>query len=207
MSRAIKTLQGVLLRAWGRGKVTNLLTVVVALTLATLTPAFAGTGVGAVFNIGATNTVNALTYLKGSVNQATLVLNNTNIGSAATALDLRVASGKPPMKVNSPTRVTNLNADKLDGKSSEDLMPTKTYTRYGESDPIEPGMVGAAEAYCLTGDIALGGGYSALDPKSQVTVSEPGPNKTSWRVQVNNQNAVGSGTTFTVFAEVLCADL
>jgi hypothetical protein len=35
------------------------------------------------------------------------------------ALSLQVASGSPPLAVNSDTRVTNLNADKLDGKSEE----------------------------------------------------------------------------------------
>jgi hypothetical protein len=44
MSWATKTLKGVFLRAWGGGKVTNLLTVVVALTLATVTPAVAANG-------------------------------------------------------------------------------------------------------------------------------------------------------------------
>jgi hypothetical protein len=54
----------------------------------------AGTGVGGVFNLGQTNTVNALSVLTGSVNRALLVLQNTSRGTSATALDLRVASGK-----------------------------------------------------------------------------------------------------------------
>ena len=45
MSRATgKVLKSIFLRAFARGKVTNLLTVVVALTLATATPATAANG-------------------------------------------------------------------------------------------------------------------------------------------------------------------
>lgn len=48
-----------------------------------------GTGVGGVFNLGRTNTVNALSVLTGSVNRAMLVLQNTSAGTSATALDLK----------------------------------------------------------------------------------------------------------------------
>src|SRR6266511_3641604 len=67
----------------------------------TTTTALAGSGVGAVFNLGQTNTVN-----------------DTSTNSAATALNLSVAARRTPFKVNSAVKVSNLNADQLDGKDS-----------------------------------------------------------------------------------------
>ena len=105
------------LRALTTGKYI-LLAVVAALTLATASVAVAGSGVGGVFNLGQTNTVNAITKLVGSVTGASLVIDNNSTGTAATALNLQVEPGKSPMKVNSTTKVANLNADRLDGKDS-----------------------------------------------------------------------------------------
>src|SRR2546423_4177311 len=78
------------------------------------------------FILGATNRVNAaseVTNVKADNTQnpiasPLLTLENLTTGTGATALALNVASGKPPFSTNSPTRVTNLNADKLDGLDS-----------------------------------------------------------------------------------------
>ena len=78
----------------------------------------AGNGIGAIFNLGAVNTVNATTTLSGSAAGASLrVRNRTN----APALDLRVPAGTAPMKVNSATKVEFLNADSIDGLDSSEL--------------------------------------------------------------------------------------
>jgi hypothetical protein len=110
-----------ILRALATGKYA-LLTVVAMLTLALTSTALAGNGVGGVFNLGVTNTVNALTKLTGSVAGSSLVIDNNSTGTGATALNLQVEAGKAPMKVNSGTKVTNLNADKIDGKDSTDFV-------------------------------------------------------------------------------------
>jgi hypothetical protein len=94
------------------------LAVILALTVGLASTALAGTGVGARFQLGKVNTVNAVTKLMGTVAGPSLVVDNNASGTAATALDLQVEPGNAPMKVNSGTRVTNLNADKLDGKDS-----------------------------------------------------------------------------------------
>lgn len=99
----------------------TVLAVAAALTLGTASAALAGSGVGGVFNLGKTNTVNAITTLVGSVSGPSLRIDNNSTNSAATALDLQVEPGKTPMKVNSPTKVANLNADRLDDKSAEEL--------------------------------------------------------------------------------------
>ena len=62
------------------------------------TAAIAGTGVGGIFNLGQTNTVNAPSSLKGSTHAQNLRITNTGSGSA---LALKVGSGHPPMTVNS----------------------------------------------------------------------------------------------------------
>ena len=108
------------LSALRRGKVL-VLALLVALTLGTASAALAGSGVGGVFNLGKTNTVNAITTLVGSVSGPSQRIDNNSTNSAATALDLQVEPGKTPMKVNSTTKVAKLNADRLDDKSAEDL--------------------------------------------------------------------------------------
>jgi hypothetical protein len=92
--------------------------VMMALVLGVATSALAGTGVGARFDLGKTNTVNAVSKLVGSVVGPSLQLDNNSTGAGATALDLQVEPGKAPMKVNSGTKVTNLNSDTVDGKDS-----------------------------------------------------------------------------------------
>jgi hypothetical protein len=98
------------------------LAVMLALVVGVASTALAGTGVGAAFNLGQLNTVNAISKLVGSVAGPSLQIDNNSTGAEATALDLQVESGKALMKVNSGTKVANLNADKLDGKSADQLI-------------------------------------------------------------------------------------
>jgi hypothetical protein len=92
------------------------LALVLAVMLGLATAALAGTGVGAAFNLGKLNTVNRISQLVGSLDDAMLRIDNNNSGTNATALDLQVEMGHAPMKINSSTQVANLNADQLDGK-------------------------------------------------------------------------------------------
>jgi hypothetical protein len=57
----------------------------IALTVGLATTALAGTGVGALFNLGKTNTVNAMSSLVGSVAGPSLKIDNTSTGVGATA--------------------------------------------------------------------------------------------------------------------------
>ena len=83
------------------------------------TAALAGTGIGGVFNLGATNTVNAPTVLQGSTSgQQLRVVNNTGTGTGTTGIGIHTAPNEPPLAVDSKIRVDNLNADLLDGQSS-----------------------------------------------------------------------------------------
>jgi hypothetical protein len=70
------------------------------------------------------NTATAITKLTGTVGGGpALQVSNPSTATGSTALDLQVATGKAPMKVNSQTKVTNLNADKVDGKDSSTFAP------------------------------------------------------------------------------------
>jgi hypothetical protein len=91
---------------------------ITAMACLTATSALAGTGVGAVFNLGRTNTVNASSILKGSAKGSMLAVTN----SRGPALSLHVAHGKQPLMVNSSARVQNLNASLLAGRSAGQFM-------------------------------------------------------------------------------------
>jgi hypothetical protein len=94
--------------------------VVSSLTLVA-TAAVAGTGVGAVFNLGRTNTVNGSTALTGSTNGQQLRVVNTNAGGSAAGIGISTPGNKPPLVVNSTTKVGHLNVDLLDGLDSSAL--------------------------------------------------------------------------------------
>jgi len=93
------------------------LAVMLALVLGVATTALAVVP-GDPFRLGQTNGIDAMSTLVGNVAGTMLRVDNNSTGAGATALDLRVEEGKPPMKVNSATRVALLNADKVDGKDS-----------------------------------------------------------------------------------------
>lgn len=95
------------------------LAVVLALMLGVATTAIAAAP-GDPFRLGKGNVVKKLTILKSNAKSATLRLVNERSGSA---LDLRVKPGKPPMKVNSGGKVNRLNADRLDGRDSDQILP------------------------------------------------------------------------------------
>lgn len=80
--------------------------------------AMAGTGIGSVFNLGRSNSVNNGSVLKGHAKDAMLTVRNRGSG---TALRLRVRAGKPPFTVNSATRIRHLNADRIDGVNGSKL--------------------------------------------------------------------------------------
>ncbi len=79
------------------------------------TTGFAGTGIGALFNLGQTNTVNQTSTLTGTKAGPMLNIVNNNTQTGATPLNLQAAAGKAPMTTNSSVKVTNFNADKVDG--------------------------------------------------------------------------------------------
>jgi hypothetical protein len=95
------------------------LAVVLGLLFGLAATALAGTGVGAPFNLGQKNIVNAISRLVGKVDGPMLLVDNNSAGTKATTLTLNTEAGKSPMKVSSnAATATNLSADKFDGQDS-----------------------------------------------------------------------------------------
>jgi hypothetical protein len=77
---------------------------------------------GGSFILGQANTASSPSSLTASINDRSLKLTNMNTGTGASVLGLNVVRGHPPFLVNSDTKVTNLNADKLDGFDSASFL-------------------------------------------------------------------------------------
>jgi hypothetical protein len=103
--------------------------------------ALGGTGLATTqgFILGTTNSVDSaskVTNVKPDSTQNTitsplLTLENLTTGTGATAVALNVASGHAPFTTNSATKVTNLNADEVDGLHSSSFVTTSGFRRVG----------------------------------------------------------------------------
>jgi len=100
------------------------LAIMLALVVGVASAGFGATGGN--FILGKANSAGAVSKLTASIAGPALQLVNQSTASAATALSLNVASGKPPLKVNaSAGKATNLNADRLDGLDSTRLVEAR----------------------------------------------------------------------------------
>jgi len=88
----------------------------VALFVALGGTTYAATGGNVI--LGKANTATSQTGLTSNNAGKALSITQNSTGTGATALGLVVPAGKPPMTVNSGTKVANLNADRLDGIDS-----------------------------------------------------------------------------------------
>jgi hypothetical protein len=89
--------------------------------LLSLFVALGGAGVAATggnFILGKTNSATSTTSVSAPLGGKALQVSNTSASAGASALGLNVASGHAPFTVNSGVKVTNLNADALDGIDS-----------------------------------------------------------------------------------------
>jgi hypothetical protein len=123
--------------------------------------AYAATGGN--FILGQSNNATKQTKLTANVAARTLQLENGSTGAGASALGLTVASGKAPLTVNSNTRVVNLNADLLDGRSSTAFLLKGVHLSADASaaggvvDVTNTGTSNGVQG--LTGSIAASGVY------------------------------------------------
>jgi hypothetical protein len=102
-------------RSWARFLQGAIVGAVIAVVSLIAGAAFAGSGIGGVFNLGQSNSVNANTTLTGATTGPQLSVNNTSTGTGASGVSIQTATGKPPLVVNSNTQVANLNASLLGG--------------------------------------------------------------------------------------------
>jgi hypothetical protein len=134
-----------------------------AVSLATLaaTAAFAGTGVGTVFNLGESNRVNARSQLDGSTPSAVLNVTNSDKSGSASGVAIDVPRRNPPLVVNSATKVKNLNADLLDGQSASQFQgaTAKTCPNGSAISSVAPnGSAACHSPVVLPIDVALAPG-------------------------------------------------
>jgi hypothetical protein len=96
-----------------------------AISLLALFVALGGAGIaanGGPLLLGRINGATVETMLVAPIGTPAFRVQNTNAGPNATALNLIVAAGKPPMKVNSAGLVQLLNADRLDGRHANEVL-------------------------------------------------------------------------------------
>lgn len=186
---------------------------------------------GQPFILGKNNAADALSRLTGNVNGSAMQVVNNNPDANDTALNLSVQSGEAPMRVNSDTKVTNLNADHvdgmdansflktngkaadaetLDGKDSAQFMTASTY--YSTSPEMTGQNIGNgtgihhAEFGCDAGDQLITGGYRWMINATSVAVvgSWPIPNSNRWAVQWANNGSPNQPYPMQIY--VKCAD-
>jgi hypothetical protein len=86
---------------------------------------------GGNFILGQPNSASSTTALSAGVTGPAFKVTNTSTGTAGS---FNVAAGHSPFTVNSGTKVTNLNADKVDGKDSSvfvDKCPSPATAKFG----------------------------------------------------------------------------
>src|SRR4029453_13196324 len=113
-------------------------------------------------------------------------------------------NGKPPMTVNSDRRVTNLNADKLDGRHAADFLPAFVYVKAWkvELPPVDELLNPSIfEVSCDAGDLQLNAGWGGLRPDTQIKDSFP-INAFGWHFSVSNLGT----ETYEITIELTCAD-
>jgi hypothetical protein len=140
------------------------LAVIVAVVLGVATAALAGTGVGDTFNLGRLNTVNQISRLVGSTDSPMLRVDNNRAGPNATALDLQVESGQTPMKVDSTTKVANLNADRVDGREASQI-GVNGLQRVEVESPSNNTSPKQIIASCPTDKVLVGTGFDVFGGK------------------------------------------
>jgi hypothetical protein len=186
------------------------LALVMALLFGIATTALAGTGVGARFQLGQTNTVNAITKLVGSVAGPSLQIDNNSTGAGATALDLQVEPGKTPMTVNSDTQVVNLNSDKLDGKSV-DQIGVNGLARVVNISPANSDSPKVVTASCPAGKVVVGtgsvinGGLIGDSPNQEAAVVPNDLQSSSTTVTVSAVEDEPFSLGWSLAAQAICA--
>ena len=131
-----------------------------AVALTALFVSLGGVGYAATggnFILGVQNDASTTTALTAPVGTTAMRITNNSQTAGATALSLVAASGHPALKVNTPNKVVNLNADRLDGLDSA------VFGRaFAESTTVAPGFnapLGAAFGFMELF-------YSCSDPTS-----------------------------------------
>ena len=116
---------------------------------------------GGNFILGQPNTADAQTELTANIAGPALRVTNNGTDPAATGLVVNVASGHSPLRVNSATRVANLNADKVDGLDANALQRRVTGGCPAGQSIIVVNADGTVQCSAKAGDADLLDGYDS----------------------------------------------
>ncbi len=120
-------------------------------------------------------------------------------------IDITVAPGKPPLSISAGAgKAANLDADRLDGKSEEDFIPSRLYG-VGTGLVNGPGggktvLVSGVNLSCDDGDVALSAGGNAVDPEDALNGIVPF--RSSYQIEFTDN---GGASRFS--ANMICADV
>jgi hypothetical protein len=116
--------------------------------------ATAGNGVGGVFNLGKTNTVNAKSTLTGATSGRNLQLTNTGSGPA---LGLAVGAGKAPIVVNASAgkayKTTDTVANATHASTADNATSAANATHASNADNLGGAPASAYQRQCQTGAV------------------------------------------------------
>jgi hypothetical protein len=107
---------------------------------------------GGSFVLGRTNTAENRTALKGATETANLRVKNTG---DKPALSLATSEDAPPMAVNSKKKVTNFNADTVDGLDSTDLSDADTLDGLDSVDLNDADSVDGIDSADIAHDLLI----------------------------------------------------
>jgi len=135
-----------------------------------------------------------------------LRVTNSAPGIGRRGVDITVPAGQPPLSVNADAgKASNLNADKLDGKSEEDFIPSRLY---GVSTGVVRGqgggktvLVSGVNFSCDDGDVALSAGGNAVGAEDQLNGIVPF--RSSYQIEFTDND--GASNSFS--ANMICADV
>jgi hypothetical protein len=134
-----------------------------------------------------------------------LKVNNSEKGIGRRGIDITVPAGQPPIAINADAgKASNLNADKLDGKSEEDFLPSRLY---GVATGLVNGpgggktvLVSGVNLSCDDGDVAISAGGNAVDPEDALNGIVPF--RSSYQIEFTDN---GGASRFS--ANMICADV
>jgi hypothetical protein len=177
------------MREWIRSRLTyaNVMVTILAFVVLGGTT-YAATG--GKFILGQSNTASSKSTLSAPIADKALTVTNNSTKAGATALGLNVASGHPPFRVNSPTKVANLNADRLDGQDSTAFGQVRDFSHSIAAASAGPppfdmlsfkGLTLSSESRIISGPL--------LECDLEATTTDAGQIDNAWTFEASNGDA------------------
>jgi hypothetical protein len=135
---------------------------------------------------------------------------NAGTGGGKRGIDITVPAGQPPINVpENAGKASNLNVDKLDGKSEEDFLPSRLY---GVDSGVVNGqgggktvLVSGAGFSCDEGDVAISAGGNAVGPEDHMNGLVPF--RSSYQIEFTDNDSSKPGASHVFRANMICADV